>query len=88
MADKIDLVIQRIDDLKESSDKRLDLIDANLAEHMRRTDVLEQLHRDNQTRIQHLEEPRKALLLIKNVLIYISVTTGSILGVLKLLGEI
>ena len=86
MADKIDLVIQRIDDLKDSSNDRLDRIDVNLAEHMRRTDVLETLHMDNQTRIHTLEEPRKALL--KNVILYISAVCGAILLILKVSGGI
>lgn len=88
MKDQTDLIIKLIEEQKEGTEQRLDSIDENLREHMRRTDVLEQLHRDNQDRIQSLEEPRKALLLIKNVLIYVSVTSGAILGVLKLLGEI
>jgi len=86
--DNIKLITHRIDDLKDSVNERLDRIDANLAEHMRRTDVLEQLHRDNQERIQLLEEPRKALLFLKNVLIYVSVTSGAIISILKLLGKI
>jgi len=87
---KEDLIIQRLEDLKESTDSRLDSIDNNLAQHMRRTDILEleSLHRDNQKRILLLEEPRKALLLLKSVLVYISITAGCILGVLKLLGEL
>jgi len=86
--DKLDLIVDRIEDLKESTDKRLDNIDSNLAEHMRRTDVLESLHRDNQQRIQLLEEPKKALLLIKNVVLYISVVTGGIIAILKVFGKV
>jgi hypothetical protein len=86
--DKLDLVVDRIDDLKESTDKRLESIDKNLAEHMRRTDILEQLHRDNQQRIAMLEEPRKALILIKQVALWISAICGCILAVLKMLGKI
>jgi hypothetical protein len=86
--DKLDLVVDRIDDLKESTDKRLESIDKNLAEHMRRTDILEQLHKDNQKRIHMLEEPKKALLLIKSAAMYVAAIAGAVLTVLKLLGEI
>jgi len=65
MSDKLDLVIDRIDDLKEATNDRLDSIDENLREHMRRTAVLEDLHIDNQIRINKLEEPKKALLMLK-----------------------
>ena len=88
MADKIDLVIQRIDDLKDNTADRLDSIDSNLAEHMRRTDVLEQLHMDNQDRINMLEEPRKALLLLKTVVLYISAVSGAAVAILKIFGGI
>lgn len=84
--DKLDLIVQRIDDLRDSMDVRLDSIDTNLREHMRRTDVLEDLHRDNQVRIQTLEEPRKALLLLKSVVLYISAVTGAIIAIVKVFG--
>ena len=87
MASKDDLIIQRIDDLKDSTTERLDSIDTNLSEHMRRTDVLEKLHQDNQGRIATLEEPRKALVLLKNVLLYIGAIAGAILAILKLGGK-
>ena len=87
MSDKIDLVIQRIDDLKDSSNDRLDSIDKNLFEHMRRTNVLEDLHMDNQERISKLEEPRKALILLKSVVLYIGAILGVILTLMKILGE-
>jgi len=84
---KEDIIIQMITDSKESTDNRLDNIDLNLAEHMRRTDVLEDLHIDNQTRIAKLEEPAKALLFIKNVVLYIAAITGAIITLLKLGGK-
>lgn len=88
MSDRIDLIIKLIEEQKENTDDRLRNIDKNLAEHMRRTDILEQLHRDNQARIAMLEEPGKALKFIKKTAIYVSVVAGSVLTVLKLLGEI
>lgn len=83
--DKLDLVVDRIDDLKDSTERRLDSIDNNLAEHMRRTDILEQLHRDNQTRIEMLEEPKKALQYIKKAVIYVGAVAAGIISVIKLL---
>ena len=85
MKDKIDLVIKLIEEQKGSTDKRLDSIDDNLREHMRRTDVLEDLHRDNQIRIQTLEEPRKALVFIKKSALWISSISGAILIISKLI---
>ena len=85
MSDKIDLVVARIEDLKESTEKRLDSIDNNLAQHMRRTDILEKLHMDNQTRIESLEEPKKALKFLKEVVIYVAAISASIISVIKLL---
>ena len=87
MASKDDIILQRIDDLKDSTDSRLDSIDTNLAEHMRRTDVLENLHRDNQVRIESLEEPRKALKFLKSAALYIAAITGAVLGVIRIMGN-
>lgn len=90
--DKLDLVIDRIDDLKDSTESRLDSIDFNLAEHMRRTDILEELHRDNQKKIElqqqdieTLKEPQKAMHFIKRVVVYVGVVSAGIVSVVKLL---
>lgn len=72
----LELINDKIDDNHEHTQQRLSSIDANLAEHMRRTDVLEQLHRDNQERIQRLEEPKKAI----SMLIKWTITAGSVAG--------
>lgn len=71
-----DLIIKYL----ESQSKRLDSIDDNLAEHMRRTDVLEQLHKDNQDRIILLEEPRKAREYITHVIVDVGKFTGFVLS--------
>jgi len=81
---KDELIIQRIDDLKDSNNQRLDSIDENLAQHMRRTDVLEDLHMDNQKRIETLEQPLTVLLFIKKISLYIAAIAGAILSVVKL----
>jgi len=83
--DKLDLIIGKIDDHKENIDRRLDSIDKNLYEHMRRTDVLEKLHKDNQDRIALLEEPRKALKLLKSMLLYSAAISGSIITIIKVI---
>jgi hypothetical protein len=80
MKDK-DLIVT----LLEGQSKRLDSIDNNLFEHMRRTDVLEQLHQDNQGRIAALEEPKKAREYFVSVVVDISKFTGFILGILAIL---
>ena len=82
--DKLDLVIDKIDANAKHAEHRLDRIDANLAEHMRRTDVLEKLHIDNQTRIIKLEETPNALKKIKSWSLYIAAIAGAVLTVLKL----
>lgn len=85
MTEPIQLILEYVKQLNDKVDYRLDAIDKNLAEHMRRTDVLEKLHKDNEKRILHLEEPRKALSLLKSVVIYVGTISGTILGLLKLL---
>lgn len=66
--------------LLESQSKRLDSIDDNLAEHMRRTDVLEALHKDNQSRIEKLEEPKKAREYITSIIVDVGKYTGFLLS--------
>ena len=88
MADKTDILIDLIKEVKDSTDTRLDSIDNNLREHMRRTDVLEHLHIDNQTRIASLEEPRIALKYVKNTVILLATVSGAILTILKLTGKV
>lgn len=70
MADKLDLLIDRIQDMKDANNTRLDSIDENLREHMRRTEILE-------VRVDDLEEPKKALKWIKGCALWV----GAILGV-------
>lgn len=82
--DLLQLINDKIDKNHETTDHRLNSIDKNLAEHMRRTDVLEQLHRDNQSRIQKLEEPSKAIsMIIKWVL-----TAGSLAGAIYAISKV
>lgn len=76
--EKDDIIIQMLTAIREDHGKRLDSIDNNLAEHMRRTALLE-------NRVDSLETPGKAFKYLKSVLIYISIFTGVILSVLKLI---
>lgn len=85
MSDKIDLVIQRIDDLKDSSNDRLDRIDKNLADHMEQTKLVKQLTIDNKDRIVTLEAPRKALILLKSVVLYVGAIAGVLLTLARLM---
>jgi len=84
MEDKtIDLIIDKIDQHSEHTQFRLDKIDANLAEHMRRTDVLEDLHRDNATRIEKLEEPRKLVIMLQKIVLGVGGLFGTIYGIYR-----
>lgn len=104
--DKLDLVVDRIEDLKQSTEKRLDSIDLNLAEHMKQTmlvreqnvlvkdqnselkkqtEMLAELHRDNQTRIVILEEPKIVMSYIKKAALYVASICGAVLTIMKLM---
>ena len=85
MSDKLDLVIQRIDDLKYSTNDRLDSIDSNLRDHMEQTRLVKQLTIDNQERIEQLEGPAKALKLLKSVVMYIGAIVGVVLAIMRLM---
>ena len=82
--DKLDLIVDKIEKLDENNTRRMDSIDSNLAEHMRRSDLLENLHMDNQSRIGVLEETPKALKKIKTWALGISGFGGAIIIIVKL----
>ena len=77
MVDKLDLVLHRIDDMKDSHARRLDSIDENLLNHMKRTELLE-------NRVDKLEIPVKSLKWLKYVILYLAAVAGIILSILKL----
>lgn len=89
--DKLDLIVDKIDDLKNNHKERLDRIDANLAEHMRRTDILEDLHRDNMAKIEQNEssikslEKRTVVALAKDASKFILALSATVLAVIKLI---
>ena len=57
-----------------------------IAEHMRRTDLLENLHKDNEKRIVVLEEPAKTFSTLKKWLLGVAVIAGAIVTISKALG--
>jgi hypothetical protein len=77
----VDKLKRDIEEIKEAQiEMKIDL-----REHMRRTDILEQLHRDNQGRIEGLEAPKKAREYFVSVVVDISKFTGFILAILAIL---
>ena len=67
----------------------LDIVqNAHLAEHIRRTDLLEVLHKENTDRIIKLEEPRIAIEKVKKWTIGSIAVISGIIGLLKLIGII
>ena len=87
MANRQEILLELLKAHKE----RLDSIDGNLREHMRRTDLLESLHRDNQVRIESLEEPKKAREYLFNMVLDTGKIVSAIvavLAVLRYLGKI
>lgn len=59
-----------------------------LEEHIRRTEILEDLHKDNEKRIETLEAPATALSLIGTWIGWVSMVGGAVYGLLKFLGLI
>lgn len=57
-----------------------------LEEHIRRTNILEKLHRDNETRINKLEEPRKAIKTVSKWIGCLGAVAGAIYGIIRLFG--
>ena len=83
--DKIELVVSKIEDLKEHVDTKLDRYNDLLEVHIKRTDLLEDLHKDNQDRIKKLEKPTVVVGYILGVVGKVGMVAGAIYGVIKLL---
>ena len=84
---KEDMIIEILNE----QGKRLDSIDNNLAVHMMRTDLLEDLHKANEDRIEKLEAPKKARQYLLESVLTFGKFAGAILavlGVLKYIGKI
>jgi hypothetical protein len=74
-------VDEKVEVIRESQIR----MEVDLKEHMRRTDVLEKLHMDNQVRIEGLEAPKKAREYFVSVVVDISKFTGFVLSVIAVL---
>lgn len=57
-----------------------------LTEHMRRTDILEKLHLDNQHRIKKLEEPKLAMSQVKKWVLAAGAVAGALVAIAKFIG--
>lgn len=91
---------REVRDSHKKSDERLAKLEAQgevqnqqLAEHMRRTEVLEDLHMSNEAkigvnrqRIEKLEEPKKALSLLKKWIIGTGAVSGALVAIAKFIG--
>jgi hypothetical protein len=84
---------ERLQKIETETTERLAKIEAldevqnqQLAEHMRRTDILEELHRDNSKRIQMLEEPGKVVKTLKKWLLGLGAVAGAAVAISKFLG--
>jgi len=60
----------------------------HLEEHIRRTNILEDLHKESIVRIEKLEEPRKVFSTMKKWLIGIGAIAGAVFAIVRLLGLI
>lgn len=83
--DKVEDLREKVIEVRESQLR----MEKDLSEHMRRTALLEQLHTDNEKRIELLEKPMEAREYMKSVLIDVTKFLGFLLAVgsvLKLFG--
>lgn len=71
---------QRLSNLEQQSVMQ----NQQLAEHMRRTNLLEELHTENQHRIEKLEEPKKVFMTLRRWFIGIGTMAGTIVAICKL----
>lgn len=81
---------EKLTKIEIETNDRLSKIDAldqiqnqQLAEHIRRTEILEDLHKDNENRIEQLEKPVHAVSMIGSAVGWLSAAVGAIYGVLK-----
>jgi len=97
--DRVDLIVKMIGEQRDSfrdfhastsnhqrvTESRLSEIESSLKEHIRRTNLLEDLHKDNQKRISALEAPSVALNVIKKGAIVVGSILGVIMTIVKLM---
>lgn len=80
-------------DWQSKTDQRMQRIEEDLKYHIKRTDVLEDLHMSNEgkigansERISELEEPKKVLSLIKKWIIGAGAIAGALFAIAKFTG--
>lgn len=87
---KTDEKLQKIETETSERLSKIESLDeiqnSQLAEHIRRTNVLEELYTDSESRITKLEEPAKLAKAAKKWILGVGALSGSILAVCKLLG--
>lgn len=57
-------------------------MEEDIRHHIKRTDLLEELHKDNARRIELLEEPIKAQTYLKNKIILWGKVSGAVLSII------
>ena len=68
-----------------SMERTSDVQNQQLAEHIRRTNLLEDLHKDNASRIERLEVPKKVFGVLTKWIIGLSALGASIATIIKML---
>lgn len=63
-------------------------IEEDIRHHIKRTDILEELHKDNERRIGLLEEPAKAHQYLVKQLVGYGKVAGALLSILAIIGLI
>lgn len=87
MSDRIDLLIKIMETHQEGTEYRLDKIDENLAEHMRRTALLETWAQNANNQLVRIDESlNKSSVNWKKVAGVISVIAGSIGALVQAFG--
>jgi hypothetical protein len=83
---------EKLNKIQLETTQRLSKIEAldeiqnlQLEEHMRRTDILENLHKDNEKRISTLEKPTTVLILLGKWMAWISGISAAIMMIWKLI---
>lgn len=89
---KDELIIQRIDDLRDSVEKaddntnqRLDEYNKQLEIHVAGVETLKDLHIQNSERIKVLEEPAIARKYLSSTVLKISALLGAVITIIKLI---
>ena len=84
---------EKLQKIETETSERLSKIEAldqvqntQLAEHIRRTDILEDLHRDNEQRIIKLEEPAKVMSTLKKWVIGAGAVAAAVAAISKFIG--